>query len=93
MPTPTYEEALEEHGSEVYDDDQSVQEIEGFKRGHRVYAVEDSEEHGYFSGDEGYVIAIEKLGAEQYNNVRHALTIGWDQGFVSEADPFDLDWV
>jgi hypothetical protein len=42
-------------------------ELDGFRLGERVRAVEDNEDEGYFSGDEGQVIGVSRTAPGTFN--------------------------
>jgi hypothetical protein len=51
------------------EEEEAVEEFEGFTYGDRVRVIEDAENEGIFSGDVGYVLPC-KVGAVEYGTNR-----------------------
>jgi hypothetical protein len=88
----TFEEKKAELAEYLDEGDRAVEEHSGFKFGDRVRVIEDSDDpDSVYAGDEGLLI-IEKVGAEQYANVRVGLFIV-EPGVrdVVEVDPANIE--
>lgn len=49
--------------------DRPVKEKDGWSFGERVTPLEDDEEHGIYTGTDGYLI-LEEVGGEEYGNLQ-----------------------
>ena len=70
-----------------------VPEFQGWNFGERVRPIEDDDERGIFADEEG-VLVIERVGSENYGNVRVAMYFvadGCDSG--NEVTPEDIQGV
>lgn len=73
--------------------DRPVKECEGWTIGERVRVLEDDENEGLYSGDEGVIIP-EEVGAIEYGNLRTRLYMVIDgQDAMLAIDGFNIEAV